>query len=86
MNSDPVMIIHEGKRLAIYSCHSVATRHLRKHPLQSEVIRIRDGVKLATRIADTVVFTGIQFRRIGCGDGSAGAGRVPDMHSVGWGA
>ena len=80
---DPVIVTHEGKRLAIYGSHTAALKALRRYPNGAKVHRVRDGAHLVTRVSK---YTLCPFRFVlvkpGQGESRAGIGQVPLFETV----
>lgn len=80
---DPVIVTHNGKRLAIHGSHAVALKVLRRYPKGTQVHRVRDGELLATRVSPylLVPFRFVLVKR-GQGESRAGIGQVPSFATV----
>jgi hypothetical protein len=80
---DPVIVTHEGKRLAIHGSHAIALKVLRRYPIGAEVLRVRDGEVLAVRVSKYSLcpIRCIPVKR-GQGESRAGVGTVPVFENV----
>ncbi len=80
---DPVIVTHEGKRLAIYGSHTAALKVMRRYPIGAEVRRVRDGEVLVIRVSKYSLcpIRCIPVKR-GQGESRAGIGSVPAFENV----